>query len=197
MRHDQDDAIQTRRVCESLRTLPVPEMPPLLSTRLRVVASRERARRLRRATWGQRLRSAGSALMLSFNNLMRPFAIPAAGGLASAMFLFLTLVPEAYPLRARAGRPDVPTPLSTEASFKMMGPIDITEEELVLDLTIDEQGRVLDYSLPGGQRPGKALRRSIENTVLFTEFIPATAFGQPVSGKLRISFHRRQINVKG
>jgi hypothetical protein len=43
------------------------------------------------------------------------------------------------------------------------------------------------------------VRRSVERTLLFTEFTPATSFGQAVPSKLRISLRRgaAAINVKG
>ena len=34
--------------------------------------------------------------------------------------------------------------------------------------------------------PTTRVRRSLENMLLFTEFTPATAFGQPTAGKIRL-----------
>ena len=45
------------------------------------------------------------------------------------------------------------------------------------------------------QSPG--IRRNIESSLLFTKFTPATTFGQPMSGKIRLSFRNSSINVKG
>ena len=43
----------------------------------------------------------------------------------------------------------------------------------------------------------EALRREIENNLLFARFTPAMAFGQPKQGKLLVSFRRSHIDVKG
>jgi hypothetical protein len=61
------------------------------------------------------------------------------------------------------------------------------------------QGRSLDYSIPVDMTPGvtKELRKSIENTLLCTQFTPATMFGLPKAGKLRITLRRNQVDVAG
>jgi hypothetical protein len=43
------------------------------------------------------------------------------------------------------------------------------------------------------------VRRSVERTLLFTEFTPATSFGQAIPSKLRLSLRRgaSAITVKG
>jgi len=41
------------------------------------------------------------------------------------------------------------------------------------------------------------LRHSIENSLLFTEFWPATNFGRPIAGTIRISFRSSHIDVRG
>jgi hypothetical protein len=70
---------------------------------------------------------------------------------------------------------------------------------VVLDIFVDEHGRVIDYSFPQGYGDLKtsALRRKMEHSLLFTQFTPATAFGQPTAGWVRISFRRSEIDVQG
>ncbi len=51
---------------------------------------------------------------LSLRNLMRPLALPAVGGLCSAVFLFSTLVPMFKSAFAMSGSGDIPTMLATE-----------------------------------------------------------------------------------
>jgi hypothetical protein len=115
----------------------------------------------------------------------------------SALFLFSMLVPT-YPLMLEQGIQDVPTAFYTEVSVKSLAPFGFTGDEVFVDLVIDEQGRVVDYTLPhlpAGQNA--ALRRAIENNLLFAQFTPATTFGQPTAGRIRLSFRRSQIDVKG
>jgi hypothetical protein len=67
-----------------------------------------------------------------------------------------------------------------------------------VDLQLDDQGRFFDFTIvsaPGQQN--EKLRRSIENSLLFTEFWPATTFGRGVAGTIRISFRSSRIDVRG
>ncbi len=132
---------------------------------------------------------------------MRPLALPAAGGLCSAIFLFSALVPAFMPTYAMARTPslwDPPTMLLTEPMVKYMAPIAFGGDAVV-DVNIDDHGCIVGYSIVSSTGPDDAqLRRSIENNLLFTEFWPATAFGVPVAGTIRISYRSPAgIDVKG
>jgi len=175
------------QVLRSLR----PRVPPAgLTTSLLVLASRERQRRLG-ANWPDRLR-------LFASNLMRPLALPLAGGVFSTIVLFSMWLVPTYPMRG-ASTFDVPTDLTTEATVKGAGPIGNTAGDVVVELTIDGQGRMVDYRIVSGRNElaNDAVRRSLENTLLFIEFTPATAFGQPTAGKMRLSLRSSHIDVKG
>jgi hypothetical protein len=105
-----------------------------------------------------------------------------------------------YPLRGSITS-DVPTVLSTEAAIKQTGPVDVNGD-VVVDVTVEPQpdgtGRMLDYHIVlGNVANDEALRRSIESFLIFTVFQPATALGQPVVGKIRLSLQSSQIDVKG
>ena len=58
---------------------------------------------------------------LSLRNLMRPLALPAVGGLCSAVFLFSTLVPMFKSAFAMSASGDVPTMLATAADAEVHG----------------------------------------------------------------------------
>ena len=135
---------------------------------------------------------------LSFDNLMRPLALPFAGGVFSAVILFSMWVVPSYPVRASSTF-DVPLGIQTDASVRRMAPIAATAEmDVVVDVTIDGLGRMVDYSILSGAVPSDAaLRRSIEGFLLLTSFTPATAFGQPVEGRLRLTLRSSHIDVKG
>jgi hypothetical protein len=181
---------QFGQVRASLKAMARPQPPAELRLALRVAASRERARRLSRLGWREMLK-------LHLDNFMRPLALPFAGGLVSALFLFSMLVPS-YPFPERDDSRDVPTVLYTEATVKSVAPFGIGTDEVVVDLVIDEQGRVVDCAFPiGAAATNLALRRAVENNLLFTRFTPATTFGQPTSGRIRLSFRHSYIDVKG
>jgi hypothetical protein len=182
---------------QALGALPARVPPAGLTTSLRVIASRERQRHLRSrdaaavyAAWRERMD-------LFCCNLMRPLALPFAGGVFCAVVLFSMLVVPTYPVRASSSF-DVPTMLTTEATVKGMGPIRIADDTVV-EVTIDGQGRMVDYTIVSGHciLKSESLRRSLENALLFAEFTPATAFGQPTSGKMRLSLRASHIDVKG
>ncbi len=188
---------EMRRLRSSLRAVPARPVPPQLRMSLRVIASRERARNAGRRTYQGMIDGWSGSFKLWMNNLMRPLAIPFAGGLCSAILLFSMLVPSFTTRYSQAA--DVPTGLYTGASLKSTM-FSFSADEVVLELEIDDQGRMVDYTVTSGQHwmQDPALRRNIENNLLFTRFTPATTFGQPMSGKVRISFRPRSyIDVKG
>jgi len=129
---------------------------------------------------------------------MRPVALPAIGGLCSAVFLFSSLVPTFQSAFTAISPGDVPTMLTTEPMLKCTAPVAFGEGDAMVDLQIDDQGRIVDYmivSAPGQQND--QLRRNIENSLLFTEFWPATTFGHGVAATVRISFRSSRIDVRG
>ena len=178
----------------ALREMPVVKLPSRLATQLQVMASRERARRLAHVSFAAMLRYWRENLRLIRDNMMRPLALPAAGGLASAVVLFSVLVPTLVFSHQLAN--DVPSGLYTQsqASVDNLAPFSYNDEDIVVQVSIDERGSIVDYAFPGG-KPSQQLCNDIANMILFTKFTPATAFGVPISGKLLVSF--RRFNIKG
>ena len=186
----------------SLQSLPRLTPPNELQAQLRVTASRHALRRRRHAS----LRAFGAYVreetMLLFNNLARPYAVPCAGGVLSALFLFALVVPT-FAVN-RNIREDVPTAISTQASLEFSLSFHLSGhhmdfDEIVVDVTTDEQGRVTGFSLPEGQAwsHDRALLRNLGSTLLYTKFTPATFFGQPSTGKSRITIRRNSVDVRG
>lgn len=131
---------------------------------------------------------------------MRPLAIPTAGGFVSSFVLFSMLTPAfVIPGLSTISLNDVPTGLYTEASVKGLPLLSVSGEDVIVEVTFDELGRVVDFTIPNSpilvKTPG--LRGRIESNLLFTQFTPATTFGQPMAGKIRVSFNTSRIDVKG
>jgi len=104
---------------------------------------RERQRLLsQQITWRDRLD-------LCFKNLMRPMALPLAGGVFSTVALFSTCLVPMYPLRGDAST-DIPTVLTTAAAVKQTAPLAGSCGEVVVDVIIDEAGRMVDYKIVSG-----------------------------------------------
>jgi hypothetical protein len=177
----------------SLRSLPKVAPPARLVTELQVLASRERMRQLSRGTYTALGHFWMAEMRLFFDNLMRPIAIPFAGGLVSAVFLFTMLMPTLqFP---HLTRNDVPSGLFTQsvATVDTLPPFGFSEDNVVVQVMLDEQGYVVDYRLPNNV--SSTLRNDIANMILFTKFEPATAYGVPIAAKVVVSF--RRIDVKG
>lgn len=189
--------LDIRKLRASMRALPARKPPENLRVSLLVLASRERARRKSRETVHAVWQTWKDHASLWISNLMRPLALPAAGGLCSAVLLFGLLVPMIAP-RVNSAIADVPTGLYRGASLKSI-PFGISSDEIVLELTVDGEGRMVDYSVYAGHNwlSDPETRRSIEHSLLFTRFDPATKFGRATYAKVRISFHRSSIDVKG
>lgn len=181
------------QVRAAVRALPAKVAPAELTTALRVMASKERARRARVAAMADRLRLWG-------DNLMRPLALPFAGGLVSALALFAILIPT-FAFHPISASDDVPFGLATEPALKGQLPfgfVDSDTADFVVEVVVDGQGRMADFAIVQGpslaDNPG--LKRLIERKLLFTEFTPATMFGRPTSGKMYLLFQRQQVNIK-
>lgn len=190
------------RLVQSLPALPARGVPTDVSVRLRVLASRERARQMSRRTFAARVESFRDRFQRVWDDLLSPLALPFTGGVAAAIVLFSMLVP-AYPLKAVpvAGvEPvDVPTVLTTEVGVRGTSPFATSSDEVVVDVWVDNQGRMFDYAIIAGAAvlANSELRRRLENMLLFTQFIPATEFGQPTPSKVRLRLGSSRIDVRG
>ncbi len=194
--HCAREAQTQRRMRGSLRSLPKRPVPVDLTVRLRVAASRVRQESTGvKSRWAWRDR-----LAMSIRYLMRPLAVPALGGICSAVFLFSALVPTFQPAFAMGNASsDVPLMLMTDPTVKYLAPVAFGEGDAEVDLSIDDHGRILNYKIVSVSGPqGDQLRRSIENNLLFIELWPATSFGRPVSSTVRISFRSTNgVDVRG
>ena len=189
---------QIAEIRSSLKQLSARPVPSELVLEMRINASREAARRRTIYSFATRFNAWRTSFALFANNLMRPLAVPAMGGLASAVVLF-SMVMTNFQGIVRAHEQDVPTVLYTVASLRSSMDLALGADEIAVDVFVDEQGRVIDYAFPSGygQFNTPAVRRGLENSLLFTSFHPATTFGRPTSGWVRVSFRKSQIQVNG
>jgi len=152
--------------------------PPVdLTYRLRVLASHERARMIAGSNWW-------SVIRFRFNQIWRPLAVPAAGGFFASLLAFAILVPN-FTVHANTTN-DVQVRLYTPVSIVNPSPFAFNGQDVMVELTINENGTVSDYSIPGGKL-SKDEMRDVGNFLLFTSFKAATAFGQPVSSKMLLN----------
>ena len=183
---------------DELRTLSAKVPPAELRTMLRVIASRERQRRLAHRNFGAIWKFWQDRAELFFDNVVRSLALPFAGGVCSTVVLFSMFVVPVYPLLTR-GDADVPTILNTPVSVKSMAPFSVGDTDVVVDVVVDGQGRMTDYAIVAGASvlANPQTRRRLENALVFSNFTPATSFGQPMMSKMRLWFHSSRIDVRG
>ncbi len=189
---------QQVRIKTSLGMLPARVPPASLQFALRSMAAREIARRRGGQGLVARFARWAEGYQFRLDGLMRPMALPLAGGLVSAILVFALFVPM-FAVPGKSLIQDVPTMLYTEATVSSVPDFDMNEDEVLVDLVVDGQGRIVDYSEPHGQdwMRNAPLRRRLENALLFTNFTPSTMFGQPASTRVRLTIRRSQIDVKG
>lgn len=193
-----DVALATSHQRRAVHSLPVRNVPVDLAVGLRVVASKELAKRRARKDFAARVTGWKTIARDWLREMWRPVGVPTAGGLASACVLFSALMPN-FALEAGTAA-DVPAPWFQQAEVGALSPFGVNLEQITLDVRIDQTGRVIDYSVPSGETAwtkNAAMRRAVENNLLFMQFQPAKFFGQPAGDKVRITIRRSQVDVKG
>lgn len=180
---------------DGLKSLPQQPVPEPLRTQLQVLASRERAHWNATRTLPLALRTWTVNLKLAVDNLMRPLAVPLAGGIVSALLLFSLLVPT-LGFRPSAMMNDVPTGLYTAATLVEVAPYGINNDEAVVELYVDAKGQATDYSVQMG-KVSPQMQADLNKMMFFSRFTPATWFGQPTNGRVLVSFRRINYVVRG
>jgi hypothetical protein len=176
-----------------------PAMPDGLAERLRVLASHERQRLLLRVNLAARFRNWWERFQLAFDNMMRPLALPFAGGLLSALstlVIFASMMQtQAFPYNA--GGDVRPPMIATDPDGQVVDwvgrapqlvPVtgDVSSDTIAVLLRIDPEGRVADYMVAQGEAT-----QEMKNFFLFSRFTPATLFCQPTWGYKMVLFPRK------
>jgi hypothetical protein len=165
--------------------------PPDLALKIRLALSHERSHSL-----GNVLRGYAMRLEEAINTFM----LPATAGIVTAVTFFGVLA--GFFVTARAATDDVVPAIYSPARLQppqsAMAASAETEMNLdapvVIQAWVDASGKVQNYQIISGP-DNEAVRSQLNRALLFTDFFPAHAFGQPVPGKAVISFNH--INVKG
>ncbi|MFB3813362.1 MAG: zf-HC2 domain-containing protein [Terriglobales bacterium] len=179
---------QTQRMVAALGRKRAPEALPL---KLRVALSQEAARG-RRSFW--------ESMVTRMENAAQAFMLPATAGVLSAVIFFGLLIGFfALPTQLQASGNDVPTVLYTppELRFSLfeIGIGAINADSIVVEVSVDANGRVQDYQILSPTSDLDSIRPQLDNMLIFTVFRPATSFGQPVTSKTVLSLSK--VNVRG
>ncbi len=180
----------------SLRTgfrhLPVHTVPPIVQTRLQVLASRERSRQWLRLNPGAWLRDRLSRAMMAFDHFLKPYAVPATGGLLASCLCF-SMIARTLQLRPYLYNDDMPIGLFTEMTIDNVSPFSFSGKDVTVQVTIDAHGSVTDYVKPG-DKPTPEEFEAIGGLLLYSTFTPAMRDGQPVSSKRLVAI--QHVNYK-
>jgi hypothetical protein len=177
------------------------EPPPAgLALRIRVEASHTHS-------WLDRMRMARSSARLKFENIIRPLAVPATGGLLTALAVFVLVVQNilvGVPLGGFVPN-DLPLNLVEPARLESLAPFPLPgmvaseghpdSGDLLLEATLNSHGEVVCYKILSG--PSSAMvQRQMDVVLLFSRFRPQFSFGRPMNGgHVLMSFS--EVRVRG
>jgi hypothetical protein len=177
---------RTQTLVSSLGRKPVPLN---LSLKLRVALSKELANS-HRSRWER--------LVVRWENAFNAVMVPATAGTLTTLLVFGVLMSVLWPAQVRASN-DVPTMLYTPAELKST-PFELSmgianADSLVVEAYVGADGRVLDYRILSAPEDAAPILPQLKNMLIFTTFNPATAFGQPTSSHVILTFSK--VQVKG
>ena len=163
-----------------------PQPPSRLGVRILSALSVEVLHREQPGIRWQRLRT-------SFGNLMRPFAVPALGGLLLALVMVPALL-SAFWMGPTAYADDVPlrflaTPLVTAPALALPSPYRVARDFAVIAY-IDMRGGVYDYRVVSEEPLDQRMHGELANALLTSKFQPALRFGRPSLGRRVILYQR-------
>ncbi len=176
------------------RHLPAQPVPPLLATKLRVIASRERSRQMMRLNPALWLRDKISSAVMRFDNFLRPLAVPATGGLLASCFCF-SLIAHTLQLRPYVPGDDMPIGLYTEMTINDVSPFSLSRQDVTMEVAVDATGAVTNVTpMPqSGNKPTAEELNQIANLVLYSTFTPATRAGQKVASKRLLAIRHFEV----
>jgi len=190
-----------RRLAICLASLDPAPVPQDLAVRIRVKASQFRP-------VPDRLRGAWARFALSFKNILEPLAVPATGGIVTALIAFVLVVQNilvGMPL-GRAVQHDQPLNFIQQARVENLAPFTVpglvsTDEQdgnsgaLMLEATLNSRGEVVSYEILSGPKT-PAVKQQLNQVLMFSRFSPKMGFGRPMNGG-RVVLGFSEIRVRG
>jgi len=164
--------------------MPHPAVPAQLQTELKVIASRERAEVLR--SHGSRWKVVWERWKFSINELMRPLALPATGGLLSSIALFGLFV-LTFGTTAAKSSYDIPL-CGVAASEATLVPIELRTQSVTLNMSFDASGRIGDYNIANQSGSYNSGMQTHLAAITVPEFTTVFAVARPISGDIQIRF---------
>jgi hypothetical protein len=187
-----------RRLAMCLANVESVAPPEDLAMRIRLAAAHARTRE----QWPRRLLA--RAALIS-ENILQPLALPATGGILTAIFAFLFVVQGILVGVPTAGANDWPGNLIQPARLESLAPFPVngiadsgdTPDAglLIVDATLNEQGQVVSYNILAGPNDATT-RHQLDQVLLFSRFRPQLSFGRPMPGG-RVILNFSEVRVRG
>ena len=175
--------------------------PSALSVEIRMALARAKENS-NPVTWLRRFLDRADLMR---QNILAPLALPATGGLVSAVMVFMLVLPSyaGGPLRNLMGVIDEmpsmsfqPARIDTLAGFSVSGLGDSASKKgVVVEATVGVDGDVVDYRILAGP-DNAAVRRSLDQILLMSRFHPEVSFGRRIAGG-RVIMSFSSVDVKG
>jgi hypothetical protein len=145
------------------------------------------------------------ALLVS-QNILEPLAVPATGGVLTAVAVFMLVVQSmlmGMPL-GRVEADDLPLNLVQPAQLESLAPFPVPgigrtdgqaeSAPLLIEATLNAQGEVLFYKILSGPNDA-TIQRQIDQVLLFSRFRPQLGFGRPMGGgRVLLSFSEVRVH---
>ena len=173
--------------------------PPDLAMKIRVQASRKRS------AWAG-ISELWARAHLIAHNILRPLAVPATGGVLTAIVVFV-FVTQGMLMGMPVGTvaDDLPLNLVQPAQLESLAPFPVADigdtsdhansGALLLEATLDAQGQVVYYKILSGPTDA-AVQHQIDQLLLFSRFRPQLGFGRPMGGG-RVLLNFSEVRVRG
>src|SRR6204780_2735931 len=181
------------RLAVCLASVSPAPVPSDLALRIRLEASRVQSR----VSVFQRL---WSRAVLTFENILRPIAVPATGGVLTALVAFVLIVQNilvGVPMGGIVPNDLAlnivrPARLESLAPFPVPGVVGASAHsesgELLLEATLNASGEVVYYKILSGPND-QAVQHQLDQVMLFSRFRPQFSFGRPqAGGRVLVSF---------
>ena len=176
--------------------------PPDLAVRIRVAVAQAREQEGLAGLLAVYKRRAE----LLLENVLKPLALPATGGFVTAMLVCVVVLQLIVPgISLEAVPNDVPISLLRPAALVSLSDfrdgssgalpeVDPNMQHgLLVDVTVDADGRMLNYEILAGPSGAQA-QRELDQVLTFARFRPMMSFGRPTSnGHVVLSFSQVRV----
>jgi len=189
-----------RRLSSHLAQVEAVAPPADLARRVRVQASQARPH------WAG-VRRLWTRAVLVFEDILEPLAVPATGGVLTALVVFVLLVQNIIVGMPLGGIVPNDLPLNTiqPARLESLAPFPVsgalTREGrpdsgvLLVEATLNSQGQVVYFKILSGPS-SPDVERQLDQVLLFSRFRPQFSFGRPTDGgRVMLSFS--EVRVRG